>query len=75
MEMINHKFENDDVLIECVIDDEKAKKIVEKLLSWFDEYGHSGECLCQSDDAQVYSTTILAEIADDIIKFEVKEWK
>ena len=68
MEMINHKFENDDVVIECFIDDEKAKKIMEKLLNWFDE-------LCQSDDAQVSSTQLLAEIADDIIEFKVKEWK
>jgi hypothetical protein len=71
METINHKYESDDAVIECVIDDEKAKNIVEKLLSWFDEYGHIGECICQSDDAQVYSTPALAEIADDIIKFEV----
>jgi hypothetical protein len=42
METINHKYESDDAVIECVIDDEKAKNIVEKLLSWFDEYGHIG---------------------------------
>lgn len=73
--MITHRFENDDVVIECVVDDRTAKMVVKKLLSWFNEYGHTGECICQSDDAQINSISVLAEIADDILKFKVVEHK
>lgn len=49
--------------------------VFEKLMeSYFKEYGaYSGEVIMQSDDPIIYAPEVLAEIADDIIRFEYIE--
>ena len=51
---------------------EVKDKVFEKLLEYFKEYeAFCGDSICQMDNPQIYAPVYLAEIADDIIEFEV----
>ena len=53
---------------------ELHKKVFDYLMeNYFKEYEcYFGECIMQSDDPQAYAPVVLSDIADDIIKFDVK---
>jgi len=56
-------------------DDAETKNAVfEKLLAdYFFKYeSFCGETIMQSDDPQIYAPEVMADIADNIIKFEIK---
>ena len=57
-------------------DDEETKQAVfEKVIGFFAEYqSFSGESVMQNDDTQINAPALLAEIADEILHFNV-EWK
>ena len=51
---------------------EVHKKVFDYLMeNFYQKYdSYLGESIMQSDDPQIYAPEVLAEIADDIIKFE-----
>lgn len=49
--------------------------IVEKIIKWCEKYNiSSGEGLVQSDNGNIYAPELVADIIDDILKFEA-EWE
>lgn len=47
-------------------------QIIKMIEEWCKEYNiHSGECLCQSDNGNLYSPILVAEIIDEVLKPEV----
>ncbi len=49
------------------------QKVVDKIIAWCKEHNCScGETLFQNDECMIYAPELLAEIIDDILKFETK---
>jgi hypothetical protein len=49
---------------------EAAGKVVEAIINWCNKYQcNSGEMLCQDDDCMIESPYLVADIIDDILKF------
>lgn len=66
-------FETDDCKVTFNSGPETKEAVFNKIIEWFKEYqSFSGECICQSDDPQIYAPQLLGEIADEILKFEVE---
>ena len=66
------KFETDDGDIVTYKDDKKTKDLAfKKILEFCKKYEcFSGESLLQSDEPQIFAPEFLADIIDDVIKFE-----
>lgn len=65
----------DDCIVSYTDTPELRNAIFEKMLQFFlDKQSFSGESICQSDSCQIDAAPLLAEIADDLFKFDV-EWK
>lgn len=64
-----------DAEITIKINKEKRKKVIKALLTWMEKYNaYSGEMIAQDDNCQIYSSVLIADIVDDILKPEL-EWK
>lgn len=64
---------------DCIIQFEDSEALRDlvfyKLIEWYTEnHLFSGESIMQSDRGNIESPVLLSDIADDIIKFDVK-WK
>lgn len=67
--------ETDDRKITYEDSPEAHKAAYDTLLRWFTKHDmYSGECLGQSDTTYVEGPNLLAELADEVFKFQV-EWK
>lgn len=55
-------------------DDEATKQAVfDKVVAFFVKHeSFHGECIMQSDDPQIYAPELLAEIADEVMHFEIE---
>ena len=52
---------------------EVKEAVFRKLIDWYKEQElFSGESICQSDRGYEHGVVVLGEIADDIIKFDLK---
>ena len=52
---------------------EKDAEIVDRLLEWYKKVSAvSGECIMQSDTPQLEAAPLLADLADDVFKFETE---
>ena len=52
--------------------DEVKQKVFDELMKYFMKHdAFSGEVICQSDNCIIEATDVLANIADNIIKFKV----
>lgn len=48
-------------------------EVFDRLIAWYFEHqSFDGECVVQNDNPAMDAPNILAEIADDIIKFDIK---
>ena len=53
--------------------EDKKNAIVERVLAYYKEHeAFDGEVICQNDDCIIDATGVLADIADNILKFEVE---
>lgn len=52
---------------------ELIEAVFNKVMAYYHKYGaYHGECIMQSDNPQIEAAPLLADIADDLIKFEIK---
>ena len=63
---------------QCVVEwndsPETKDAVFQHLLNWYIEHGaFSGESIMQRDDPQLDAPVILSDIADDVIKFRLKD--
>ena len=66
-------FKQGDLEISYNHNNDTKEAIFEKLLAWYKEHKcYDGEAITQNDDCQVYAVDILAELADDVFKFEMR---
>jgi hypothetical protein len=54
------------------ITDEMKDRIIFELLDYYKQHGYCAEIIGQDDDAQIEAPNYLANICDDIIKFNIK---
>ena len=67
--------ETDDYVCHYEVNDDIKNKVFERVMAYFTKHEvFSGESLMQSDWTLLDAPTVLADIADDIIKFDA-EWK
>lgn len=67
------KLETEDFIVEYKDDQEARDAVFEKVLEFFIEHkSFHGEAIMQSDAPQIYAPELLSDIADDIVKFDVK---
>lgn len=74
--MAIRKIETDDFIVEFDDTPELRDAVFERLLKFYstDIESFSGECMVQGDSVYIVGPPMLGEIADEIIKFDVK-WK
>jgi hypothetical protein len=55
-------------------DDEATKQAVfDRLIAFYKKHeSFHGECIMQSDDPQIYAPELVAELADEVFKFDSK---
>ena len=64
--------DDEDYKVEFDDTPELRDKVFEKVLQFFKDHdSYIGECIMQNDDPIINAPNYFAEIADDIIKFEV----
>jgi hypothetical protein len=52
-------------------DDAVKQEVFDRVVAFFKKHeSFHGECIMQSDDPQIYAPELLAEIADEVLKFE-----
>lgn len=52
---------------------EAARKVVDTIIQWCNKYNCTGgEMLCQDDDCMIESPYLVADIIDNVLKFEHK---
>lgn len=54
------------IMIQITWTQDKKDKAIEMLTKYFEKYG-IGECIMQSDDAIIYATELLSDIADNVL--------
>lgn len=66
------KREDGDLTVEYDASHKMQGKVFDHILAWFHKHQcYSGESIMQSDAPQLTAAEMLAELADDIIKFNV----
>jgi len=61
--------------ISVSVTEEEKNEIVSRIVEWCEKYHiWSGECLCQSDNGNIYAPALVADIIDDILQPEVVEF-
>ncbi len=73
MSVVKGSFKDDDYIVSYDIDEEKIDLILLKLLSYYKVNGYNGDSICQNDEAIIEAPYILADIADNIIKFKIED--
>lgn len=69
------KIETSDFICEYDDSDSIKNAVFERVMEFFkDHVSFNGECIIQNDISLIDAPNVLADIADDIIKFSV-EWK
>lgn len=69
------RIETDDYIVRFMSNDSVKEMIFDALIGWYKKHeAFSGESICQCDGPTIDATTILSDIADNIIAFDV-EWK
>jgi hypothetical protein len=64
-------FEDDDVKVTANINEEVKDAVFQKIISFYKRHQcFSGESICQMDGPIIESPRLLADIADEIIKFK-----
>ena len=64
-------YDTDEVTVSGDDSLEAKEKIFARLMKYFKEHqAFHGEVICQSDRCIIDATTVLSDIADDIIKFQ-----
>lgn len=67
------KFETDDWIVECKDDPATKEAVFNAVIQFFkDHQMFSGESIMQSDNPQIEAPILMSNIADDILKFNVK---
>jgi hypothetical protein len=66
-------FKNNGTEISYDITDEQKDRIVERLLEYYSTYCYFGEAIHQDDDSIIEAPTVLSDICDNIINFEVED--
>jgi hypothetical protein len=73
--MVTKVIQNGDHKVYFEDTEEVRDKVFEAVLDFYLRHAsYYGECICQSDEPIIDSHGTLADIADDIFKFEV-EWE
>lgn len=63
-----------DRMIDYEETDEIKQKVFDEVIRYFEKHGaYSGEVICQSDNCIIDAPSVLARIADKIIKFKVND--
>lgn len=62
-----------DMIAKYTETDEKKQKLWDALIKWCEEHNASTGESCQNDDFQIDAPDFIADVIDDIIKFET-EW-
>ncbi len=70
---ITGSFENFGDKVTYEITEEKKNLIVKRLIDYYSKNCYFGEAIHQDDDSIIDAPSVLADIADDIIKFKVQE--
>ena len=69
------KLETDDYIVEFQLTEALKDRLLEKVIDFFTEHEcFNGESIIQSDGPQIGAAPLLADIADDVFKFDIK-WK
>lgn len=67
------KVKDEDLKVSFDDTPELRDAVFEKVISFFEKHeSFHGEAIMQSDDPQIYAPQLMADLADDIIKFELK---
>jgi len=62
---------NGEITVRYNITDAMKDKIIARLLKYYQKHHHDGEGIHQDDDSIIEAPSVMSDIADDIIKFEV----
>lgn len=75
MKEIKFDIYDGDATVTIELTQEKLEEVFEKVLAFAKKTGQfSGEGIAQNDDCNIYASSVLGEIWDDIIKPK-EEWK
>lgn len=67
------KIETDDFVVIYTDDDDTRNKVFDKIIKFFVSYqAFNGESIHQSDDIPVEACCLLSDLAENVLKFDVK---